>query len=236
MAGVDSSSTKNNNQSLIDQINAANSSTKTKRGTRIVKPGQDMDKNAFLRILSAELSNQDPQNAKDGTEYVAQMAQFAGLEQMANLNSSMRLTGANSLIGRQVMLNKYDEKGQLYSGQVINAVKNGDEINLSVIVGVTKDKDGNPSYDIKKFSMQDVSVVEDLNSMPDSSYDSMNLLNASSLIGKNVEINQKDSSNNNYTGIVKGVSRGADGIKINVQIGQELKEFPFYQVIKVKES
>ena len=140
---------------MLDKINQANA-TKTSRGTTIVKPGQDMDKNAFLKILSAELSNQDPQNAQDGTQYVAQMAQFSGLEQMANLNSTMRLTGANSLIGKQITLDKYDPNGNMYSGQVKSVIKNGDDIKLNVVVGKEKDSNGNLVDNIQEFSMDDI--------------------------------------------------------------------------------
>lgn len=229
---VDSTS----NQSLIDKINQA-TSTKTSKGTAIVKPGQDMDKNAFLKILSAELSNQDPNNAKDGTEYVAQMAQFSGLEQMANLNSSTRLTGANSLIGKVITLTKYDENGNLYSGQVKNVVKSGDDIQLNVAVGKVKDSNGNLVDNIEKFSMDDISNIENPSDVSNFVDNSTNLLNAAAIIGKTVEVNEKDSNNNNYTGIVKGISRDAQGIKVNVQIGEgQTKEFPFDEVTKVTGS
>jgi Flagellar hook capping protein len=229
---VDSTS----NQSLLDKINQANS-TKTSRGTSIVKSGEDMDKNAFLKILSAELSNQDPENAKDGTEYVAQMAQFSGLEQMANLNSSIRLTGANSLIGKEITLRKYDENGNLYSGQVKNVVKNGDELKLNVAVGKEKDKDGNIVDKYQEFNVDDVTGIEDAVNVSNSIDSTNNLLNAAAIIGKTVEINEKDSNNNNYTGVVKGISRDAQGIKVNVQIGEgQTKEFPFDEVTKVTGS
>lgn len=224
------------NQSLLDKINQA-SSTQTSRGTRIVKPGEEMDKNAFLRILSAELSNQDPNNAKDGTEYVAQMAQFAGLEQMTNLNSSTKLTGANSLIGKQVTLKKYDDNGQLYSGIVKNVVKSGDEIKINVAVGKEKDKDGNIVDKFQEFSIDDVSGIQDAASALNSVSSSNNLLNAAAIIGKTVELSEKDSNNKSYTGVVKGISRDTTGIKVNVQIGEgQTKEFPFDEVTKITES
>lgn len=229
---VDSTS----NQSLLDKINQA-TSTQTSKGTTIVKPGQEMDKNAFLKILSAELSNQDPNNAKDGTEYVAQMAQFSGLEQMANLNSSTRLSGANSLIGKVITLAKYDENGNLYSGQVKNVVKSGDDIQLNVAVGKVKDSNGNLVDSIQKFSMDDITNIENASDVSNSVDNSANLLNAAALIGKTVEVNEKDSNNNNYIGLVKGVSRDAQGIKVNVQIGEgQTKEFPFDEVTSVTGS
>ncbi|MDI9219152.1 flagellar biosynthesis protein FlgD, partial [Clostridium tertium] len=45
---------------MSNVINSYTGARATDRGTQIVKPGQDMDKNAFLTILSAELSNMDP--------------------------------------------------------------------------------------------------------------------------------------------------------------------------------
>ncbi len=129
-------------------------STATAKGTKIVKPGNEMDKNAFLRILSAELSNQDPENTKDSTQYVAQMAQFASLEQMTNLNSSMTLMGASSLIGRSVKLNAVDDSGVQYVGTVMGAVKDGSSIKLNIEVNE------NGKKVTKEFPYEDVLEIE----------------------------------------------------------------------------
>lgn len=209
--------------------------TRTERGTKIVKPGQDLDKNAFLRILSAELTHQDPQSAKDGTEYVTQMAQFAGLEQMANLNTSMRITGANSFIGKYVTLRKLDERGNLYNGEVRNITKNGDEIKLNVVVGKEKDDKGNIVDKLQEFNMEDVIKLEDFGDIFNPVSNNMMLLNAAALIGKTVELSEKDSNNKNYHGVVEEVSRGVGGIKLKVNVGEnEPKEIYFDEVVGVK--
>ncbi|KAJ49915.1 flagellar basal-body rod modification protein FlgD [Clostridium tetanomorphum] len=160
------SSNKNTNNKNTNDKNSINkkvgSASATARGTRIVQPGEGMDKNAFLRILSAELSHQDPTNAKDGTEFVSQMAQFAGLEQMANLNTNIRFVGASSLIGKSVMLNRVNENGNLYVGKVTGVSKDSEAITLNVAVGQEKDEDGNMVPIIKKFRMED--VIELVNS------------------------------------------------------------------------
>lgn len=136
------------------EINSANSLLgTTSRGTKIVKSNGEMDKNAFLRILTAELSNQNPDNAKDSTEYVAQMAQFAGLEQMTNLNSTMSFMGASSLVGKYVGLNVADEHGNRYSGAVKGAAKDGGDIILLVEV------EKNNKKQIMEFPYKDVSEV-----------------------------------------------------------------------------
>jgi flagellar basal-body rod modification protein FlgD len=145
-----------NNFTKADEANA----TKTARGTAIVKKGQDMDKNAFFKILAAELSNQDPQNAQDGTAYVSQMAQFSSLEQMVNLNDNVKFTQASSLIGKTVTLNKLDANGNFYSGVVSNVVKSGDTIQLNVAVGKEKDKDGNTVDNLQKFDIDDLTEID----------------------------------------------------------------------------
>jgi flagellar basal-body rod modification protein FlgD len=43
-----------------------------------------VDKNMFLQLLVAQLKNQDPLNPSDGTQFVAQLAQFQQLEQSVN--------------------------------------------------------------------------------------------------------------------------------------------------------
>ena len=92
--------TTTSNEALKNLSTAQTSSARaTDRGTAIVKKGAVMDQNSFLKILSAELSNQDPTAAKDGTEFVAQMAQFAALEQMSNLNSNVNFSKCNFASG-----------------------------------------------------------------------------------------------------------------------------------------
>ena len=43
----------------------------------------------FLRMLVAQIENQDPLEPQDGTEFVAQLAQFASLEQTAETNTRL---------------------------------------------------------------------------------------------------------------------------------------------------
>lgn len=201
-------------------------STKTSRGTKIVKKGQGLDKNAFFKILSAELSNQNPTDAKDGTEYVSQMAQFSSLEQMANLNSMMKLTGASSFIGKAVLLRKLDPMGNQYAGIVRNVIKNGDDISLSVEYEPGK---------TENFGMEDVvNITDDINQT--SNYNN-NLLQAVAIIGKEVEMYDGKETK---TGIVKSVSRNGAGVSIKVVVKEdgEDKEMnvPFEYVTKVKNS
>jgi flagellar basal-body rod modification protein FlgD len=76
----------------------------------------------FLKILTAQLNNQDPLKPVDNQEFVAQIAQFATLEQSRQLNvkidqllSAQASTQSLGLLGKTVDL---DQDGFIVSGQV----------------------------------------------------------------------------------------------------------------------
>jgi flagellar basal-body rod modification protein FlgD len=53
------------------------------------KNGNKLDKNAFLRLLTAQMQHQDPTSPMDNTAFVAQLAQFSSLESMNNVNDTL---------------------------------------------------------------------------------------------------------------------------------------------------
>ena len=66
------------------------------------KSNDDLGKDAFLNLLITQLRYQDPMSPMEDKDFIAQMAQFTSLEQMQNMNSSMQMSQASSLIGMQV--------------------------------------------------------------------------------------------------------------------------------------
>ena len=74
----------------INTRSASNSAIgKTENGTYIYDSATKTDKNLFLKMLVAQMTNQDPFNSQDPSEYISQLAQFNTLEQMMSLNDSM---------------------------------------------------------------------------------------------------------------------------------------------------
>lgn len=47
------------------------------------------DQETFLKLLVAQLKNQDPLAPQDGTQFVAQLAQFSSLDQLININQQL---------------------------------------------------------------------------------------------------------------------------------------------------
>jgi len=74
-----------------------------------------LGKEDFMKLLVAQLQNQDPLKPLDGTDFTAQLAQFSSLEQLSNLNTEFKNMGLNqmamnyaqsvNLIGKNVVTN-----------------------------------------------------------------------------------------------------------------------------------
>lgn len=205
----------------------------TANGTPIVKPGADLDKNAFFKILAAELSNQDPTQAQDTTAYISQLAQFTSLEQMTSLNNTMTLSAAQNLTGKFVALDVLDSKGIPECGVVRAVYKYSGDVYVTV-EGV----DGK----LKDYTYSQVTDVLDSG---DPNMDNLTFSNATTLIGKNVTIadtgdteDSEEEKVKNIEGKVLEVYRDGQGIKLKVE-GEvdgkkEVKDYLFDLVISVK--
>ncbi len=64
-------------------------------------PGGAMGKDQFMKLLIAQMQNQDPMNPMQGDQMAAQLAQFSSLEQLQQINSALsnQSTAAGSLLG-----------------------------------------------------------------------------------------------------------------------------------------
>lgn len=87
-----------------------------------------LDKNAFLKLMVAQMNNQDPLSPQDNGEFVSQLAQFSSVEGIDNMNTTMGLMAnsmqssqalqASALVGRTVHVNT--DNSTLNEGGVIS--------------------------------------------------------------------------------------------------------------------
>ena len=89
-----------------------------------------LDYNAFLQLLIAQMQNQDPMEPMNSSDYVAQLATFSQVEKtiqtnerVADLLSAVRLQQAEAVIGRTVT----SANGQM-SGTVVAARVSGNAV------------------------------------------------------------------------------------------------------------
>ena len=66
--------------------------------------GGNMDKDAFLQLLVAEMQYQDPLEPTSNTEYITQFAQFSQVESLTNMQDGIDLQGAYQLVGKDVVM------------------------------------------------------------------------------------------------------------------------------------
>jgi flagellar basal-body rod modification protein FlgD len=70
---------------LTDAVNKQVNNGKTNKN--------ELDKDAFLKLLITQLANQDPMQPMEDKEFIAQMAQFSTLEQINNMSIGFERLG-----------------------------------------------------------------------------------------------------------------------------------------------
>lgn len=107
------------------ELNGVQSSQYSQSNATTRKTSGELGKDEFLKILIAQMQNQDPTQPMDNSQFIAQMAQFSALEQMQQLNATFQNSQAYSLLGRSVSAEVTGEDGlpKTVSG-VVSGVRN----------------------------------------------------------------------------------------------------------------
>lgn len=181
----------------------------------------NLGKDDFLKLLIAQLQNQDPLNPMEDTEFISQMATFSTLEQMTNMNQAMEklvqlqtqssLIDFSQFIGKEVVWHKIlDDNETIIEGEGIIATVqfSGEAVKFYL-------EDGTELYP-GNITKVNVRVNDD-----------SPIVRASVLIGK--EIVWLDGENE-YRDIVSSVSYKNGSLILNVENGEKVQ---INQVIQI---
>lgn len=129
-------------KSMVDQ--AVDFFNKQNAGPSGRQSSNTLGKDDFLKLLITQLSNQDPTNPMEDTEFISQMAQFSSLEQMTNMNSNFEKM--NSMLSSSQAVNTIGKTVDIDLGDTnltgrVDAITYGDNPQVKV---------GNMYYDMKQ--------------------------------------------------------------------------------------
>jgi flagellar basal-body rod modification protein FlgD len=116
----------------VDSINnylntSAASSSSSTATTKTSNSNLNMDD--FIKLMVAQLQNQDMYNTTDNSQFMAQMAQYSMVQALTDLKELNTTTYSVSLIGKDVTLATTDSSGaqKVVSGKVSGVnLQNGD--------------------------------------------------------------------------------------------------------------
>jgi flagellar basal-body rod modification protein FlgD len=119
----------------IPSATAAMSAPATADGSSRV-PQKQLGQNDFLRLLTVQLTQQDPMAPMTDQSFIAQMAQFSSLQQatqmaaeMGRMRSDSQMQAASGLIGREVTVAMAD--GDI-TGVVDEVATDGGEMHVRI--------------------------------------------------------------------------------------------------------
>jgi flagellar basal-body rod modification protein FlgD len=113
-------------------------------------PATSLDYTAFLRLLLAQLKNQDPTQPMDSTAYMGQLASFSNVEQGIKMNAKLdsmltafSLSQADGVIGRNIATADGSVSGKcvsvaIFSDGVVATLEGGQRLMLGPGIVITE--------------------------------------------------------------------------------------------------
>jgi flagellar basal-body rod modification protein FlgD len=84
-----------NTLAAVTDPTAPTSPSTPSTASNALAPDQLANESTFLKLLMAQVKNQDPMNPTDSTQFVGQLVQFSQLEQLLGINQ-----GVQSLVSK----------------------------------------------------------------------------------------------------------------------------------------
>lgn len=130
-------------------VSGVGNTTSSNTATTIGSP-QSVDYQSFLKLLVAQMKNQDPTSPMESTDYVAQLATFSQVEQSIQMNSKLEamiqantLSQGTGLIGRYVETMDGKASGivkqvQLYADGAVLVLADGTKVPMGASFTVSE--------------------------------------------------------------------------------------------------
>src|SRR5580693_6575737 len=78
-----------NNTNVATQSAAGTSGSSTSASNPLDPTGSLTNESTFLKLLVAQIQNQDPLNPTDSIQFIGQLVQFSQLEQLLSINQNI---------------------------------------------------------------------------------------------------------------------------------------------------
>lgn len=162
-----------------------------------------MDKDAFLNLLVTQLRNQNPLQPMEDKEFISQMAQFSSLEQMQNMNKTMKLESAYNIVNKLVKASYKDKESNEVKdiAGIVSMVRVEDDKILAKVNGIEV------PFDAIKEITDAISPYEQMQNINQS----FKMSSAFSLIGKEIKAKVADSTGKNF----EEISGEVESVKID---------------------
>ncbi len=119
-------------------------STPTMTSTSSTQAANGMGKDTFMKLLVAQMSNQNPMEPTDDKEMIAQMTQFSTLEQITNMATestksatASQMSQAVNLLGRTVTYLDTDGNKQTGTVDQVSMVNGAPNLTVGGNDGIT---------------------------------------------------------------------------------------------------
>ena len=129
---------------MTTPLSGTNGAAKAQQAATQTGASSTLDKDAFMKLLVAQLKYQNPMQPTDGNEYMSQMAVFAQVEKLTSLLTSQQATetwqqrtAAQGLVGKLVA--GTDAEATAHTGTVTSVSFDGSTPRLTLSDGSTLD-------------------------------------------------------------------------------------------------
>jgi flagellar basal-body rod modification protein FlgD len=198
---------------------------------------KELGKNEFLKLLMAQLAQQDPLSPTDSEAFVAQLAQFSALEMQQNANSTLEKLLISSAASQQASAINMVGKDVLYRADMAHLGEEGNvtvsadlSIDAASVTAVVEDESGKVvrtmQLGARTSGMNNVTwdgKDDKGNRLPEGSYRVR--VTASDIGGNNIEVNQRVTGRVSGVSFEDGVPRLLVGnVRVNLSDVVEIKE------------